>query len=214
MALTLANLRYFTQYVVGDPQLSTFSSQMYQDAINYAIKDYAKKTEATYIEATVTPDANGFCAIPSRYIRIKRVSHLTGGTTLTQLVESTMSFESMKSEVWQAATGTPKRWVLWSGEKVKITPIPSPAYSATIGYIEDPADLTTDAATVDTRIPLVHNEYLKYAASAWLLMLDGDSQDVPKAFALMNVFNQMIGYSDAVLDAKVQTTRNEGRREM
>ena len=214
MALTLANLRYLTQYVVGDPQMSTFSSQMYQDAINFAIKDYAKKTEATYAEATVTPDSNGFCTIPTSYIRIKRVSHLIGGTTLTQLVESTMSFESMKSEVWQAATGTPKRWVLWSGEKIKITPIPSPAYSATIGYIEDPTDLSADGSTVDSRIPIAHQEYLKYSAASWLYLLDGDSRDENKAIANMDKFNQFIGYYDAVLDNKIQNTRTEGRREM
>lgn len=214
MALTLATLRSYTQYIVGDPQMSTFSSTMYKDAINFAIKEYAKKTGATYAETTVTPDSSGYCTLPTRYIRIQRVSHLIGGTTLTQLVESTFSFESMKSPTWQATTGTPKRWVLWSGEKVKITPIPSPVYSATIGYVDIPTDLSSDSDTVDTRIPLAHNEYLKYAAAAWLCMLDGDSQNIPLANDFMGKFNQLIGYADTILEGKVNSSRNEGRREV
>lgn len=207
--LTLAQLRYLTQYLVGDPQQSTYSATMYLDAINYAIKDYAKKTGATYAESTATPDANGFAVIPTSYLRLLRV--LYAGS---QLVESTFSFESMKDPAWQVTAGTPKRWVLWSGAKVKLTPIAAVPTAATIGYVEDPTDLTTDAETVDTRIPWAHHEYLKYAAGSWLLHLDGDGKDDQLASSYMEKFNAMIGYSDQVLEGKIHTSRNQGSREV
>lgn len=214
-SLTLATLRSLTSYVVGDPQNTTFSLAMYQDAINFAIKDYAKKTGATYLESSpIVPDASGFVTIPTSYIRLQRVSFLVGGTTLTQLIESTFNFESLKSNVWQSATGVPKRWVLWSGAKIKLTPIPSPVYSATVGYVEDPADLTTDAGTVDARIPEAHQEYLKYAAASWLFQLDGDTQDLGKADNFMQKFNSLIGYSDPVLETKLQSARTQAAREV
>lgn len=214
MAYTLAQLKYLTEYVVGDPQQSSYSPQMYTDAINFAIKDYARKTGATYTETAATPDANGFCTIPTAYLRINRVLFLVGGTTLTQLVESSFNFESMKSNTWSTLTGTPKRWVLWSGAKIKLTPIPSPIYSATIGYVETPTALALDADTIDARIPDSHGEYLKYAAAAWLLLLDGDTHNSEQADALMNKFNQLIGYADPVLQAKLDTSRTQATREV
>ena len=207
--LTLAQLRYLTQYLVGDPQTSTYSTTMYLDAINFAVKDYAKKTGATYAESTATPDANGFAVIPTSYIRLLRV--LYSGS---QLVESTFSFESMKDPAWQTTVGTPRRWILWSGAKVKISPIPAVPTSATIGYVEDPTDLVLDADVVDTRIPWAHHEYLKYAAGSWLLNLDGDGQDNQLADSYMAKFNALIGHSDQVLEGKIHTSRNQGSREV
>ena len=214
-ALTLAQLRLATQILVGDSSMTTFDATMYKDAINFAIKNYATKTGATYIEADVTPDVSGFCVIPTGYIRLQRVSYKVGGTVVTELTESTFSFESMKSSVWQLATATvPKRWVLWSGAKVKITPIPTVIYAATIGYIENPVDLAVDADVVDARIPIIHQEYLKYVAASWLLLLDGDGENIGMADNLMGKFNSLIGYSDPVLELKLNQTRTKGDREV
>ena len=214
-ALTLAQLRLATEILVGDSSMTTYDISMYKDAINFSIKNYATKTGATYIETDVTPDASGFCTIPTGYIRLQRVSYKVGGTTVTELTESTFSFESMKSSVWQAATATvPKRWVLWSGAKVKITPIPTVIYASTIGYIENPVDLSVDGDIVDARIPIIHQEYLKYAAASWLLLLDGDGQNIGLADNLMEKFNSLIGYSDPVLELKLKQTRTKGDREV
>ena len=72
--MTLATLRTLVRQLVGDPQGSTYSPEMYQDAINFACKEYAKKTGATYVETAVSMDsATGFCTIPTSYLRINRV---------------------------------------------------------------------------------------------------------------------------------------------
>lgn len=214
MALTLAQLRSLTRDIVGDTQGDTFTDALVNSAINYAIKNYATKLENTYVESNVTPDASGFCTLPTDYIRVKRILYTVAGTTVTELLESSFQFESMKSNVWQTATGVPKRWVMWSGEKAKLTPIPSPIYTAIVGYIETPTALALDADTVDARIPEVHNEYLKFAAASWLLLLDGDTFDPAKADNFMQRFNQMIGYSDPVLELKMSQSRTQAAREM
>lgn len=72
--MTLSTLRALTRQIVGDPQGSTYSPEMYQDAINFACKEYAKKTGATYVETSVTMDTyTGLCTIPTPYMRINRV---------------------------------------------------------------------------------------------------------------------------------------------
>lgn len=220
MAQTLQTIRGWTQYIVGDPQLTTYSLQMYRDAINFAIKDYAVKTGITYAESSpIVPDASGFVTLPTDYIRVRRVIFNVGGTTATQLIESSFKFESDNSNTWQTLTQAtagypPRRWVLWSGAKVKLTPIPSPAYTAIVGYVQKPTDLALDADTVDARIPDPHNEYLKYAAAFWLLQLDGDNQNLALADSYMTKFNQLIGYADPVLLAKLNASRTQAEREM
>ena len=78
MAMTLATLRTLVRQLVGDPQGSTYSPEMCQDAINFACKEYAKKTGATYVETSVTMDTyTGLCTIPTPYMRINRV--MVGG---------------------------------------------------------------------------------------------------------------------------------------
>ena len=72
--MTLATLRTLVRQLVGDPQGSTYSLEMYQDAINFACKEYAKKTGVTYVETPVTMDTyDGTCTIPTSYMRINRV---------------------------------------------------------------------------------------------------------------------------------------------
>ena len=132
-----------------------------------------------------------------------------------QLLESTFQFESVKDPSWQTTTAPqPLRWVLYSGSSVKITPIPTDNVAITIGYVEYPSSLTTDGMTVDARIPDGHAEYLKFAACAYLKLLDGDNQDVAMADNYMNKFNQLIGYADPVLDQKILQSRTQGAREM
>lgn len=213
MAQPLSQLRYWTQYLVGDPQMTTYSSTMYKDAINFAIKDYAKKTGVTYTEAAATPDVNGFVTLPADYLRVQRVIYPILSVQ-TQLVEGSFRFESMKYNTWQGTAGTPARWILWSGQKIKLTPVPASPLSTTIGYIQKPTDLSADSDTVDARIPDAHNEFLKYAAAFWLLQLDGDNQNLALADSYMTKFNQLIGYADPVLLAKLNASRTQAEREM
>ena len=213
MAQTLAQIRYWTQYLVGDPQMTTYSSQMYADSINFAIKEYAKKTGITYLETTATPDANGFITIPSDYLRVQRVVYPIAGVN-TQLVEGDLRFESMKYNTWATLSGTPVRWILFDGARVKLTPYPTSPVACVLGYVQRPTTLALDSDTVDSRIPDSHSEFLKYAAGAWLLHLDGDAQSIQLANEYMNEFNQLIGYSDPVLTAKLDKTRTQAIREM
>jgi len=160
MAMTLATLGTLVRQLVGDPQGSTYKPEMYQDAINFACKEYAKKTGVTYIESLATLDTpTGLCTIPTAYMRVNRVVY-----SGSQLLESTFQFESMKNPAWQLVTAaSPTRWVIWSGSKIKLTPSPLTTAPATIGYVEYPSSLTTDGMTVDSRIPDGHAEYLKFA---------------------------------------------------
>lgn len=213
MAQTLSSLRYWTQYLVGDPQMTTYSTTMYKDAANFAVKEYAHKTGVTYVETSpaIAVDANGFVAIPTSYMRVNRVIY--GGV---EMVESDIKFEAMRSATWQTDMATaPKRWVLWSGAKIKLTPVVATwPGTCMVGYTEAPTALSADSDTVDPRIPDAHNEYLKYAAASWLLNLDGDGQSIQLAAAFMNQFNALIGYSDPVLAAKLSQLRKEGKLEV
>ena len=185
---------------------------MYTDAANFAVKQYCHKTGVSYLESSVAVDANGFASIPTSYMKVNRVVYGT-----TELVESDFKFESMASPTWQtttAATG-PKRWIMWSGAKVKLVPLLATwPGTCTIGITDTPTALSADSDTIDARIPVAHNEYLKYAAAAWLLNLDGDAQDIGMANNYMNQFNQLIGYSDPVLTSKLNATRREGKLEV
>ncbi len=211
MASTLAALRYWTQYILGDPQMTTYSTQMYTDALNFALKEYAHKTGVTYMESSAAVDATGLATIPTTYMKMNRVVY--GGV---EMVESNFKFESLRSATWQTDAATAqKRWILYSGAKVKLTPIVATwPGTCTIGYTDTPTALVADGDTVDTRIPAAHNEYLKYAAAFWLKNLDGDAQSLQEANEFMAEFNGLIGYSDPVLMAKLNQMRKEGKLEV
>lgn len=212
MALTLLQLKTLTQDLLGDTGGQTYDTTTHLvDAINFAVKQYCIKTGVSYVESSVAVDAAGIVNIPTDYMKVNRVIY-----SGSQLVESAFDWESSKSPSWQTATGTaPKRWVLWSGSKIKLTPIVATWPSTcTVGYTQNPTALALDADTVDDRIPAQHNEYLKYAAAAWLLDLDGDMENANMAANYMNIFNQLIGYTDTVLTGKLVSTRREGKLEV
>lgn len=210
-SLTYTELVELVKYVVGDPQGDTFSAQHYSESIDFAIRQYATKTGATYTTTTAVMDASGYVTLPTDQVKVNRIT-LNG----KQLIESTLSFLSEKSETWDTDNSAlPKRWSLWSGNKAKLTPLMTTysASTATIGYIQRPT-IMSGTATVDPRIPESHNEFLKYAAAAYLLHLDGDNQSIPLADKLMETFNQLIGYEDPVLQYKQNLTRKMGKLEV
>ena len=162
------------------------------DAINYAIKNYCDKTGATYLEENATLTAAGLAPIPSDYIRVLGVEYSN-----KELVQSTDDLENMKDDQWETRTGTvTRRWVMWSGSHVKLTPILSAWSGGTsqcaIKFIEQPTALANDADTVDSRIPVSQQEYLKYAAAAWLLQHMNDEQNLALASAFDKQFNNLI----------------------
>lgn len=162
------------------------------DAINYAIKNYCDKTGATYLEENATLTAAGLATIPTDYIRVLGVDY--GGK---ELVQSRADFEDLKDDQWETRTGTvTRRWVMWSGSQVKLTPILSAWSGGTsqcaIKFIEQPTALASDSDTVDSRIPLSQHEYLKYAAAAWLLQHMNDEQNLALASAFDKQFNNLI----------------------
>ena len=162
------------------------------DAINYAIKNYCDKTGASYIEENATLTAAGLAAIPSDYIRVLGVEYSN-----KELVKSDADFEDLKDDQWETRTGTvTRRWVMWSGSHVKLTPILSAWSGGTsqcaIKFIEQPTALANDADTVDSRIPESQQEYLKYAAAAWLLQHMNDEQNLALASAFDKQFNNLI----------------------
>ena len=162
------------------------------DAINYAIKNYCDKTGATYLEENATLTAAGIATIPADYIRVLGVEYSN-----KELVKSDADFEDMKDDQWETRTGTvTRRWVMWSGSHVKLTPILSAWSGGTsqcaIKFIEQPTALSADADTVDTRIPASQQEYLKYAAAAWLLQHMNDEQSIALSSVFDKQFNNLI----------------------
>ena len=162
------------------------------DAINWAIKNYCDKTGASYLEENATLTADGIATIPSDFIRILGVEYSN-----KELVESTADFEDLKDDEWESRTGTvTRRWVKWSGSQVKLTPILAAWSGGTsqcaIKFIEQPTALALNADNVDSRIPASQQEYLKYAAAAWLLQMMNDEQNYALANQFDKQFNALI----------------------
>lgn len=112
-----------------------------------------------------------------------------------QLVASQASLEEMKDDQWESRTApSPKRWLRWHGTKIKITPIPTDYADnqVKIDYIEMPTALSTDASTVDSRIPETQQEHLKYAAAAYLLQMMNDEQNIALADRFLQQFDALI----------------------
>ena len=66
------NINFATTTPDGkDPQ--TWSPQQVYDALNYAIKEYCRATNASYTEAVASVDANGIATAPTDYLEIHSV---------------------------------------------------------------------------------------------------------------------------------------------
>lgn len=139
-----------------------------------------------------------------------------------QILKSTVAEEDMKNPSWRqsqmANTGlspippfvpntnqsfTGNRWVLQDGNTIVVVSPGAPnvvdvgvvQYGViTVGYIQQPALLSSDSDTVDSRIPLTVQQYIKYAAAAWLLALDNsDATSLETAKLYQSTFQQLIG---------------------
>jgi hypothetical protein len=106
------------------------------------------------------------------------------------LEHTTKAFEDLKNPDWRSLTGTPRRWMVHDGRKLRL--VPSSPATVTVGYLEAPLALALDGDIPDTRIPIPHHVHLKYAAAAFLLRMDGDNQDDERAGGFMSTFDSLI----------------------
>jgi hypothetical protein len=67
--------------------------------------------------------------------------------------------------------------------------------SCTVGYTQLPAllDAGTPSGTVDVRLPLAHQQYLKYAMGACLLQHENDQAAIALSDKFMQTFYSLIG---------------------
>ena len=115
------------------------------------------------------------------------------------LTKSSRYAESARSPKWEHVTSDiPTRWLFWGHNKVMVTPKRAagftPGYdSVKFGYIETPQLLSLPTDTVDPRIPVKDQEYLKYAAAFYLLSMRTDKQFTDMAEYFMDQFHKLIG---------------------
>lgn len=156
------------------------------------------------------------------YIEIRRVfiGGVLGAVNVSpykEILKSTIAEEDMRNPNWRQAQGGPaqgpvfgingatygSRWTLQDGRTIVVTPPGAPTFGAgnaqamiTVGYVQAPPLLSDPADTVDVRIPFNVQQYIKYAAAAWLLSLDNtDTQSLNTAQLYQNTFTQLIGGS-------------------
>ena len=212
MSLNLATIMMDVRVLIGDyvnfqpeeaGQVSgvTFTDQTIIDSINFAIKQYCKLKKATYTEATVPiksyfTEMTGAIQVPSDFIEIVRVIY--NGQVLNP---STYSFEALKNPFFTSNINStespyiPLRWFMADNITLVLTPflltwIPN---SAVIGYIQMPISLVNGTDIVDPRILTQDQEYLKYAASSFLMLIQEDSESVQKAEVYDKLFKKFIG---------------------
>lgn len=189
---TLAQVRDEVRTLIGDaPALATaFSDASCNAAINFAVMHYFRLTGKSYTENTLSKSGDTF-PLPNSYIEVNRAGYTPVAGVNTWLLQTTISEETNRNPDWETLVGTPKRWMMFSGNKVRLTPNPATG-TCVIGYVEEPANLTTDNQQVDSRIPVPHQRHLKYAAAYWLLQIDGDTQDMQTSAAFISQFAELI----------------------
>jgi len=188
----LADAKNYTPSGITAVAAQTYSDSQINDAINFACKQYAGKTRCTYDEvACTTSPSTSYYTIPSAYLEIVDVLSNTG----LRLEKSTIEFEYLCRPNWKATwsvNSAPKRWLQIDGSTIAVNPgFPSGLYPK-VCMLEVPTTLALDADTVDARIDTSSQEYLKYAAGAYLLQIDGDEQSIQLADKWLDQFNRLI----------------------
>ena len=113
------------------------------------------------------------------------------------LSKSSKQLEAMRNPNWETATGdSVKRWLLWNDSTIQLAPLLTTGFTGKyckVGLTEMPLLLTAPADTVDGRIRYSHQEYLKYAAAYYLLMMRTDKQFTDMGEYFMAQFMKLIG---------------------
>jgi len=152
------------------------------------------------------------------YIEIRRV--LSGGSvnniassSVYELITTGNAQEDMKNPTWRTDQGVPRRWTLYDGNNIVLIKPPSggneilvvdpstgvmfgtaTGYIITVGYVQQPLLMVGPTDTVDSRVPLPMQQYLKYAGSSWLLSLDQtDTASLNTAKLYMDTFMNLVG---------------------
>ena len=132
---TLESLRTDLRLIVGDNEsLSTsYSDSTMNQALNFSVQHYLLVTGRSYIQNTLTL-TSGEATLPSAYIQVGRVGH---GSPNSWLLQSSVTEETNKNPLWESLVGNPKRWVMFDGQTVRVTPVPSNG-TLVLGYVEEP----------------------------------------------------------------------------
>lgn len=105
--------------VADAPSVSnTWSDDQIAESVNFACKEYAKKTRATryHFDSTVTYE--GEFPTPTDYLELVHIQYLG-----KELVQTDHDFEAVKSATWESDTAsTTKRWLYLGGNAVKLVP--------------------------------------------------------------------------------------------
>lgn len=198
--MKLSELRTQTRDLLGDvirgANPTTFSEDQVKDALNYACRIYCQKKQNTYKDAPLTADANGIVTVTTGaggafvygFFEIDSVH-----TNLGQLDRSDIVFESRLNRAWRTEQGIARRFFELDGHRLQLVPR-HPNASVTVGGYEEPVPMAGDGDTPDPRVSLSDHDVLKYAAAAYLLLLDGkDAGDLPLSQAYMDAFDKAIG---------------------
>jgi hypothetical protein len=242
---------------------NTWSTQLVLDAINYAVKDYCKKTKCSRVEKSVTleiasppyvPSIPNELRVPSDSLEVMGVycpTEISGITTIPSggfLLKTSKELEQMRNEFWEYTVGTkPNRWYMWDSRTIRLLPnvntsnyaqnsfkvhhLQAPMAGTTIENISvgvinvgqwyqiittGTTDFSTIGAVdsnvgtqfmatatgsgtgqvkevVDPRIIIQHQEYLKYCAAAFLLLMNNDRQSFEMSEKYTQLFNSFIG---------------------
>ena len=187
-----------TRLLLGDVQSITtsWSDESIYQGINFAVQHYLRVTDKSYTEHFDFPMSSGVATLPNAYIEVKRVG-VEVASKNRWLLQSSVTDEVNKNPEWLSSTGTPKRWVLFDGEKIRITPT-NAATSCSIGYVEEPVNFVYGGQTlptdfyVDSRVSITHQRFLKFMAAYWCLQIDGDNQNINLAVAYLQQFIEFI----------------------
>lgn len=119
------------------------------------------------------------------------------------LVPSSYQFETLKNPQWGrltvASTVTAAdRWVRYDNTHLRLVPADYNGLTYAVGYIQTPDVLTSTTSNIDSRIYLQHQEYLKFAAGAYLLQFRGDELSLRLADQYLKIFDALVSTSGVV----------------
>jgi len=214
---TLLQLQTDLYALLGDFQQTRFSATMVTDGINFAIKTMARKMRCTRVEgvipviATPTGENFGMASLVSTvtpiynftdYLELIRlvwggVGYTYGNGPYYEMTRTTIEWEAERNPYWRQAVGLPLRWGSWDGASIFVTPY-NPVLMGTndnftLSYLQAPQLLVAASDTVDARVPISTQQYIKYGAASWLLSLDqSDTTSLQTAKTYLDTFNALL----------------------
>ncbi len=177
----------------------SYSEAQVTEAVNWAAKKYVdKKAFAPNTVATCTrTSTTAKFALPWTLNGPIRVMYVFSGST--RLLDTTLQYERMMNPDFIPETPSnteAKRWMMGDSgiKEIIVAPgVPTATTSVSAHVVDSPTALAVDADALSTLyVPTAAQEYLKYAAAAWLLQNEGDMQNIQLADKFMDTFNNLI----------------------